>query len=142
MKDNEQVLISEQDIKKILLKVEKVIESEGYCRSGFAIKEVMGLPNKKFTPTQRLKIAALATVTKKYKYDIAIDKDYVDFNIKPDAEYEMYITTLNLAKENLKSVKINRVSTIVNIVLGAINLIGLIASIDIIQELYLKLISK
>ena len=134
--------MDDEKIKAILEKVESVVKSDGYCRAGFAIKEVMEWTNNKATATQRFKIAAKATITGEYQFDKAHDKDYVDFNIFKNVEYERLNASLNLTNENLKSVKINRVGTIINIILGIINLAGLIITSTKVLELILTKVSQ
>ena len=94
-------------IDEILLMVENVIKTDGYCRAGFAIKEVMKCPNKNVLEHDKVKIASLMCKDGKYKYELAVNKSYFDLNIRTD-------TTSNWFTRNpLKSEIIRIIVTIV-----------------------------
>lgn len=110
-------------IDEILLMVENVIKTDGYCRAGYAIKEVMKWNNNVATKTQRMKIAAKSTVKGKYSFSQALDKDYVDFNIFPNYEYSRLKLDKKLARKNIKADKRNKYFAIINIVFAITNII-------------------
>lgn len=78
--------IDNKKIKEILLKVDRTIETEGYCRAGYAIKEVIGCPNKDVLEHDKVKIASLACKDGKYKNELALNKSYFDLNIIPNPD--------------------------------------------------------
>ena len=78
--------IENKTIKEILLKVKMTIETEGYCRAGYAIKEVMKCPNKDVLEHDKVKIASLACRDGKYKNELAVNKPYFDLNIIPNPD--------------------------------------------------------
>lgn len=82
----EKITMHNEFIKEILLKVESTIEESGYCRAGYAIKEVLNIPNKDVLEHDKVKIASLICKDGKYISELALNKTYFDLNIKPNPE--------------------------------------------------------
>ncbi len=74
--------MTQKEIEFILKKVEETIKTEGYCRAGYAIKEVLKCDTKDVLGHQKVKIASLFCKDGKYKNELAEDKPYFDLNIK------------------------------------------------------------
>jgi len=121
--------IPDEKIDEILLMVETTIKTEGYCRAGYAIMKVMDWNNKVATKTQRMKIAAKSTVKGKYNFSIALDKDYVDFNIYPNPEYLRLKLDMKLARKNIKADSRNKNYAIINIIFAIVNIVILVAQL-------------
>lgn len=98
--------MTKEEIDKTLEIVEETIKTEGYCRAGFAIDKALGV-KRNISPTAKMKIAAKSTITEKYKFSLAEDKKYIDFNIFPNPEYQRIQLDIKLTKSNLKAEKRN-----------------------------------
>ncbi len=126
--------MTDKDVDKIIQKIKSHIHDDknGYCRVGWAMVEELGkdkVYNDKEQTLKKVRITSLITQSGQYKADPSI-KDYKDWDIKLNDGFIKSQLEIKLAESNLKANKLNftnsrlnNKTTVINVIVGIINLI-------------------
>ncbi|MEM0518249.1 hypothetical protein [Aequorivita flava] len=125
--------MTSENVEKIIKKIKSHIndDNNGYCRVGWAMAEILGTEqvyNDKEQVLKKVRITSLITQSGKYKAESSV-KDYRDWDIMLNSDYQKSQLEIKLAKSTLKAYKLNNKATIINVSFGLINLILLVIQI-------------
>lgn len=118
--------MTSENVEKIIKKIKSHIndDNNGYCRVGWAMAEILGTEQV----LKKVRITSLITQSGKYKAESSV-KDYRDWDIMLNSDYQKSQLEIKLAKSTLKAYKLNNKATIINVSFGLINLILLVIQI-------------